>query len=182
MQRLRRARETAESSRGLEPAQAALANRRDFSEPVRWLATDAEREAGWRPGGRQLAAANAELGRLYVLFHQGGPGTHKDPGAQIWVYDVAARERIATFAVPNLTAAFIVGQFGLGEEGFWPWLMHTMLPDEGGDTITVSRDAEPLVFVRHGERGAVAVLDGRTGEHLRTLTEVGLGGLRLEVP
>jgi len=159
----------------------------DFSQEipvaVAWpLSSEADRAAQWRPGGRQLAAANGPLGRLYVIFHQGGPGSHKDPGPELWVFDTQSRERVARFELPNFTAAFLTDVTGMGSEGFVPWLLGALIPDEGGDTVTVSRDAEPLVFVRFSERGAVAVLDGTTGEHLRTLSEVGLGGTRLEVP
>ncbi len=146
------------------------------------LVDEAEAKAGWRPGGRQLLAANAPTGRLYVLFHQGGPGTHKAPGPEVWIFDATKRERVARVEVPNLTAAFLIDMMQLGSEGFVPWLLGTLIPREGADTITVSGDAEPLVFVRHSERGAVAILDGVTGEHLRNLSEVGLGGSRLETP
>ena len=146
------------------------------------MLSDAERDAGWRPGGRQLAAVNPTLGRFYVLFHQGGPGSHKAPGPELWVFDTSRRERVARFAMPNFTASFLADMTGMGTEGFAPWLLGALLPDDGADTVTVSRDAEPLVFVRHSERGAVAVIDGLTGEHVRNLTEVGLGGTRLEVP
>jgi methylamine dehydrogenase heavy chain len=146
------------------------------------LVDDADRAAGWRPGGRQLMAANAPTGRLYVLFHRGGPGTHKDPGPELWVFDAARRERVARIELPNLTAAFLVDMLQIGPEGFVPWLLDTLIPREGADTVSVSKDAAPLVFVRHSERGAVAVLDGMTGEHLRNLSQVGLGGTRLETP
>jgi len=148
-----------------------------------WSMVDAaDRKAGWRPGGRQLMAANAPTGRLYVLFHQGGPGSHKDPGPELWIFDAAARERVARVELPNFTAAFLVDMMEIGPDGFVPWLLETLIPRDGADTVTVSKDAKPVVFVRHGERGAVAILDGLTGEHLRNLSQVGLGGMRLEVP
>jgi len=146
------------------------------------LVDDGDRAAGWRPGGRQLMATNAATGRLYVLFHQGGPGTHKDPGPELWIFDVKERARVARVELPNLTAAFLTDMMQLGSEGFVPWLLDALIPNEGADTVTVSQDASPLVFVRHSERGSVAILDGVTGEHLRNLSEVGLGGTRLEVP
>ncbi len=71
---------------------------------------------------------------------------------------------------------------GLGTEGFTGWMLRTLLPDSGADTITVSQDAEPLLFARSSQRGAVAVLDARTGVHLRNFSEAGLGGMRLDVP
>jgi len=146
------------------------------------LVGEADAKAGWRPGGRQLMAANAPTGRLYVLFHQGGSGTHKQPGPELWVFDATKRERVARVELPNFTAAFLVDMMEIEPEGLVPWLLDALIPREGADTVTVSKDDAPLVFVRHSERGAVAVLDGRTGEHLRFLSQVGLGGSRLETP
>ncbi len=146
------------------------------------LVDEAEAKAGWRPGGRQLLAANAPTGRLYVLFHQGGPGTHKDPGPEMWIFDTVGRERVARVELPNFTAAFLIDMLEIGPDGFVPWLLQTLIPREGADTITVSSDDAPRVFVRNSERGSVSVLDGLTGEHLRDLSQVGLGGSRLETP
>ena len=146
------------------------------------LVDDAQREAGWRPGGRQHVALHEASGRLYVVFHQGGPGSHKDPGPEVWVFDLAARKRVDRFLMPNFTAAFIASLLELGSGGFSGWLLEMLLPSYGADTIAVSQDAAPLLFARNSELGSVAVLDARTGEHLRDLDEVGLAGMRLEVP
>ena len=70
----------------------------------------------------------------------------------------------------------------LDEDGTGRWLLDRILPDEGADTIEVTQDAAPLLFVRNSEIGSVAVLDARTGETLRFLSEVGLAGMRLAVP
>lgn len=150
---------------------------------VSWsLVDDRQRSAGWRPGGRQLVALHARSGRLFVVFHQGGPGSHKEAGPEVWVFDLAERKRIDRFEMPNFTAAFIGSLLELGPGGFAVWLLEMLLPDEGADTIAVSQDAAPLLFARNSELGAVAVLDARTGEPLRILEDVGLAGMRLEVP
>jgi methylamine dehydrogenase heavy chain len=146
------------------------------------LVGEAERDAGWRPGGRQLLALHGASGRLFVTFHQGGPGSHKDPGPEVWVFDLAERERVDRFEMPNFTAAFLGRTLGIGPDGFMGWLLESLLPDRGADTIAVSQDTAPLLFARSSALGVVAVLDARTGEHLRDLTEVGLAGMRLEVP
>lgn len=148
-----------------------------------WPLVDAaERSAGWRPGGRQLVALHDATGRLYVIFHRGEPGSHKSPGPEVWVYDVSKRERMDRFEMPNFTAAFLGSLLAVESDDFAGWLLESLLPDEGADTITVSRDTAPLLFARNSGLGTVAVLDARTGEHLRNLTEVGLAGMRLEVP
>ena len=141
------------------------------------LTSEAKRKEGWRPGGRQSVALHRATGRLFVVFQQGGPGSHKDPGREIWAYDLAERKRVARFELPNLTAAFLAGNTGMELEGFTGWLLQALLPDDGADII---QDDAPLLFARNSNRGAVAVLDARTGEHLRFLMETGLGGMRLE--
>ncbi len=52
-------------------------------------------DTGWRPGGWQLNAGD-DNGRLYVLMHPDGHnGTHKDGGAELWVYEPKAKKRVA---------------------------------------------------------------------------------------
>ncbi len=162
-----------------------MAHEVDFSQTApsvsSWsLIDEGDREDGWRPGGRQLLAVHEGLGRLYVIFHQGGANTHKDPGPEVWAFDLARRERVNRIRMPNFTAAFLADTIGM-DGGFGGWLLETLLPDSGADTITVSRDPAPLLFARSSQLGSVAVLDARTGVHLRDLHEAGLGGARLEV-
>ena len=149
----------------------------------RWsLVGEADRDAGWRPGGRQLATLHRELARLYVIFHKGGANTHKDPGPEVWVFDLATRVRVARFEMPNFTASFLGELLGVAPGGAGAWLLGALLPDAGADTIAVSQDADPVLFARSSALGAVAVLDGRSGAHLRNLPEAGFAGMRLEVP
>ncbi|MDJ0869845.1 MAG: amine dehydrogenase large subunit, partial [Myxococcota bacterium] len=146
------------------------------------LLDDADRAQGWRPGGLQYVALHRGSGRLYTVQHRGGPGSHKDAGPEIWVHDVATRERVDRFAVPNLTAGFLGPLMGLERDGWGDWLLRGLLPDEGAHTIAVTQDAEPLLFARNAQLGVVAVLDARSGEHLRDLEEAGLAGPTLRVP
>lgn len=54
-----------------------------------------EADKGWRPGGWQLNAGD-DNGRLYILMHpEGYNGSHKDGGAELWVYDPKAKKRVA---------------------------------------------------------------------------------------
>src|SRR5690606_6768197 len=83
-----------------------------FAEP--WSLFDAaQHEAAWRIGGTQHLALHEPSGRLYALVHQGGPDGHKEPGREIWVYDLESRKRVQTIAVRNLLAAFFAQQAGL---------------------------------------------------------------------
>jgi len=68
-----------------------------FSAP--WSLVSAAEKGHWRPGAMQVGAVHRELGRLYVPMHEGGEGTHKDGGTEIWVYDLASHQRLARWPV-----------------------------------------------------------------------------------
>ena len=142
---------------------------------------DAEKAAGWRPGGRQLTAIHRKLSRLYVSFHQGGPGSHKAPGPEVWVFDLNTRQRISRFELPNSDATAVAGLTGLAG-GFSGWLLQKIIPSTGGDTLTVTQDSEPLLLVRNSALPVLAVLDAQSGAHMRDILEIGFSGNRLTVP
>ncbi len=87
------------------------------------LLSGVDGRAGWRPGGWQEAAANRVLDRLYVVMHKGGEGTHKDPGPEVWVYDLATHKRIARIRMktPVISVLTSTGDhpllYGLGADG-----------------------------------------------------------------
>ncbi|MEZ5500250.1 MAG: amine dehydrogenase large subunit [Steroidobacteraceae bacterium] len=55
--------------------------------------------AGWRPGGMQLIGEDAN-GRIYILMHpEGREGSHKDPGAEVWVFDPLKKKRVQRIAL-----------------------------------------------------------------------------------
>ncbi len=59
------------------------------------LLTDEDRTDNWRPGGYQPFALNIAAGRLYVAMHpKGAEGSHKNPAAEIWAFDVATKQRV----------------------------------------------------------------------------------------
>ncbi len=120
-----------------------------FSEP--WPLT--EDPAAWRPGGLQILAVHAGRNELAALMHEGGgPGSHKDPGSEIWVYDLDTRERIRRIELVTPVVA-----------------------------INVTRDANPVLVASHGEP-TIDVYDFASGEHLRTIEGVGQTPLYLQVP
>ena len=143
--------------------------------------SDAEKAAGWRPGGRQLTAIHRDLGRLYVLFHQGESGSHKAPGPEVWVFDLNTRQRIGRFELPNSDAATVAGLMGLNG-GLSEWLLRRIIPATGGDTVAVTQDSEPLLLVRNSALPVLIVLDAQSGAHLRNILEIGITGNRLTVP
>jgi methylamine dehydrogenase heavy chain len=146
------------------------------------LFTDGELKDEWRIGGAQHLAYHPGTKRLYSLVHQGGPGSHKDPGAEIWVYDVPARKKVAVFTAPSLIVAFLGPQAGFDAEGTFGKVLNFLLPNIGVHSIAVTQDSQPLLFVRNADLGAVGVLDAVSGEHLRDIDETGLSGALLVVP
>lgn len=69
----------------------------------RWsLLTEEDKKNNWRPGGYQVDAYNAKTGLLYILMHQGDEATHKQPGNQIWVYDLADHKLISKWDLPDI--------------------------------------------------------------------------------
>ncbi|KPK16996.1 MAG: hypothetical protein AMJ62_02995 [Myxococcales bacterium SG8_38] len=146
------------------------------------LFTENEIESGWRIGGAQHLAYHRKTKRLYSIVHEGGPGSHKDPGTEIWVYDVPSRNKIDTFSAPNLIAPFLGPQAGFDATGMLGSFLSFVLPNMGVHSLTVTQDERPLLFVRHSDLGAVGVLDALSGEHLRDIDEAGLSGALLVVP
>src|SRR5262249_26841857 len=100
----------------------------------------------WKPGGMQHLAFHAQSHRLYSLMHQGGSDTHKDPGTEIWVYDVAAGgKRVQRIPLQKPLTS-----------------------------INVTTDAKPLLFGLFIGAQELRVFDAQTGALLRTVSEVGL--------
>jgi methylamine dehydrogenase heavy chain len=109
-----------------------------------WLASDAERKAGWRPGGVQPFAANAGNPRLYAIMHRGALSTHKDPGKDIWVFDVATHARIQQLVLKNLASA-----------------------------IRISSDDHPLLYSIFIDAPTLDIYDAPSGRLLRSVDHIG---------
>ena len=102
-----------------------------------------DEEGGWRPGGIQVTGKDA-AGRLYVLMHpEGYEGSHKDPGVEIWVFDVGSGSRVDRIAL-ELPAI----------------------------TFGVTIDDEPLLLTTNINL-EVDVYDVASGEYQRTLSGTG---------
>jgi methylamine dehydrogenase heavy chain len=104
--------------------------------PVWSLVSPAEK-GHWRPGAEQVGAIHRKLGRLYVPMHEGGEGTHKDGGTEIWVFDMATHKRLAR------------------------WPMHAA-GFANVAAIQVSQDPAPILFAATATAD-VAVMDALTG-------------------
>ena len=108
------------------------------------LLDEADRKASWRPGGMQHLALHAATRRLYSLMHVGGADSHKDPGTEVWVYDVAGKKRTQRIVLKEMATS-----------------------------IAVTRDAKPLLFAIFIGAQKVDVYDALSGEFLRSIGEIG---------
>ncbi len=107
------------------------------------LVTKAERAENWRPGGIELAGEDSR-GRMYILMHEHGvEGSHKNPGTQVWVYDVNKEKRVERVKLKN-----------------------------PGLSIELTRDKHPLLLVVNTDMN-VDVYEAGTGKYLHTLSHFG---------
>ncbi len=74
------------------------------------LTTDAERAAGWRPGGWQISHFHSAKHRLYVLMHRGHDWTHKQSGTEVWEFDAASGRRRQRLKLPEPAQSIAVSQ------------------------------------------------------------------------
>src|SRR6185312_342448 len=120
----------------------------------RWsLLSDAERRQNWRPGGLQQLAVRARPDLLYSIMHRGGPETHKDPGKEVWVYDLGRRQRVQRIALRSPAAS-----------------------------IQVTRDDRPLLFAAFMGSTTLEVYDAKSGEYLRSVKNLGTTPTLLVTP
>ena len=156
-----------------------------FAEP--WsLVDDADRRASWRVGGGQHLAVHAASARLYALMHQGEQDTHKNPGTEVWVYDLAAKRRVQRIAVTNPLLSFVGQQLGLEKRGrsgrFAGWLLERMLPHPGVERIAVTQDDKPVLVAGASIPPTVTVQDATTGALVREIVEPGIAGTLFYLP
>lgn len=146
------------------------------------MMTDADRQASWRIGGAQHLAMHGPSGRLYALVHQGKVDTHKDPGTEVWVYDIASQQRVQRIPVLNPLLSFVGLQGGLPRDGWTRWALAKVLPNPGVDRILVTQDEHPVMVVSASLPPTVTVHDAQTGAVLREVSEPGLAGSLLTAP
>jgi methylamine dehydrogenase heavy chain len=121
---------------------------------ARWpLLRADEQQDEWKIGGLQHLAVHQASGRLFSLMHQGGAGTHKDPGTQVWVYDLASQRSIQRIALRNPASS-----------------------------IQVSQDDAPLLFATFMGSPALDIYDAGSGEYRRSVPELGLTPTVLQTP
>ena len=110
-----------------------------------WYLDGKDREDNWRIGGMQPLTLHEATQRLYLLMHQGDFYTYEAPGPEIWVYDLATRERVDK--------------------------IRTRQP---AMSIAVSRDDNPLLYAITEDLGSLDIYDASSGEYLRSAGELGI--------
>jgi len=148
-----------------------------FGEP--WpLVEGADHAASWRIGGLQHLAVHQRSGRLYALMHRGGADTHKDPGEEVWIFDIATRRRIQRVRLVSPGVTIYGFPIDFGRTWIWPfnrtcdWLLNTFAP-AAVSAIQVTQDETPLLFSVAQFSGAVGVYDALGGGFLRRVMPVG---------
>jgi methylamine dehydrogenase heavy chain len=107
------------------------------------LLKDADKDAGWRPGGWQAFAIHEATGRLYALVHKGKKFTHKQAGDEVWVFDIARQARIGELKLKD----------------------HSI-------SVAVSQDNAPLLYAV-SETAVLGIYDALSMNHKHTLKGVG---------
>jgi methylamine dehydrogenase heavy chain len=118
-----------------------------------WLTSAEERKKMWRSGGLQHLAIHRATHQLYAIMHQGGEGTHKDPGNEVWVFDVDQGKRVRTIALASPAGS-----------------------------IQITEDARPLLLTAFIGSHNLDVYDALSGRHLRTVSDIGLTPTTLVLP
>jgi len=156
-----------------------------FAEP--WsLASDRERDQGWRIGGRQPLAVHRASGRLFTLMHQGGPDSHKDPGREAWVFDLATRERTDTIELHNPGLTYLGVSMEFGQDWIWPFsrvydVLLSLTP-LGVASLTVTQDDAPLLVTASEFSGSIGVYDADRGDFRGRVITGNLTNLVLQAP
>jgi len=120
----------------------------------RWsLFSDSEREAEWKPGGIQHLAVHESSGSLYALVHQGEHDTHKEPGQDVWVYDLAAQKQVRKIKLDKLSTS-----------------------------IQVSKDDAPLMFSIFIGNPVLDIYEASSGKLLRSVEEIGFTPTIMQTP
>jgi hypothetical protein len=121
-------------------------------------------------------------------MHVGGEDTQKQEGTEIWIYDLAARERIERLELrsPGITVMGIPVTFGetwpWPFDGFSDWLVDTFASGLGIGEIAVTQDEAPLLVTAANYSGSVAVYDALTGEFLRRVVSGNMATVALQAP
>jgi methylamine dehydrogenase heavy chain len=78
---------------------------------AKWsLTTDAERAAGWLPGGWQVSHFHSPSNRLFVLMHRGRYWTEKSSSEEVWTFDALTGQRQSRIRLRERAQSVAVSQ------------------------------------------------------------------------
>ncbi len=117
------------------------------------LLNETEQKASWRPGGLQHLAIHQASGKLYSLMHQGGDDSHKDPGQDVWVYDLEKQQQIRKIKL-----------------------------ERPATSIQVSKDDKPLLFSIFIANPTLDIYSASSGKYLRSVAEIGFTPTVMQTP
>ncbi len=100
---------------------------------------------GWRIGGIQSIAYHRQSDVLLTLMHEGGEDTHKDPGTEIWFFNLTSGTRL-----------------------------HRMKLDEMASSFTVSQDDQPLIYTAFVGGTDLDIYNMKTGKKIRRIENIGM--------
>ncbi|MFT0533715.1 amine dehydrogenase large subunit [Castellaniella hirudinis] len=123
-----------------------------------WSLLDAQdRAQGWVPGGYNLLAVEPGSQRLYIFMHpEGKEGSHKNPAAELWVYDLKAKKRIAR--VPGLDG-----------------LSMSVIPGKTPQLVTIDGANAHLYDISAAEPKLIRTIEGAGESALQTMGWAGDG-------
>ncbi len=113
---------------------------RDAQIAIKPLFTLDAEMAGWRPGGLQPIAYHQPSHSLLVLMHEGGDDTHKDPGTEVWLFDLTSQR-----------------------------LLHRQKLEQIASAIEVSQDENPLIYTLFIGSETLDIYDLRKGRKIRSI-------------
>jgi methylamine dehydrogenase heavy chain len=156
--------------------------------PAWSLGGEGSDEPGWRIGGLQHLAVHQGSGRMFALMHQGGPDTHKEPGSELWVFDLESRERLSRIALRHPGISFLSETIEFGADRAWPlrrlweFALDHLIPFPGIQQVQVTQDDAPLLATGAQFGGSLGVYDARSGDLLRRVPTGNLATHVLQAP
>jgi methylamine dehydrogenase heavy chain len=161
-----------------------------FSEP--WsLLSDGERAGGWRVGGRQFLAIDAQSGRAFVLLHRGGVDTHKTGGTHMGVYNLNEQSEIERVALESPGFTFSGQPVEFGTDWMWPFnRLYGFIARQAmeyevharPDALLVTGGERPLLVVAGEFTGSLAVYDAQTLEFMHRVSTSNWTTLAIQDP
>ncbi len=147
-------------------------------EPPWPLVNDADRKDSWRVGGLQHLAVHEKTGRLYSMVHQGEADTHKEPGTEIWVYDLKDHKRQHRIELLNPGITVYGFPIDVGAGWIWPfnglfeWVLNNFVP-AGVTHIEVTQDDQPLLVTSSQFTGSLGIYNALDGTFIKRVQPVG---------